>query len=364
MDDPMVFQFIGQTVTNATDAFVTPAAQKVMFGIQMMILTGVTLYITLTGYGIMTGAVQSPMSTFLKQSTKIAIIAVFALTVDGYVTGVMGAFAGLEEGLASFLSGTPDTAGPTSIYAVLDQSLGKGFELVGQCFQKADEAGYSIGSALGWSIAGIVVGTGTVIVALLGAAVVIVAKFAIAIMFAVGPLFIACLMFPITARFFDSWFGQTLHHTIVVVMVAVVMTFSMKAFNTFIEGADMSGSGDANPLFAALQIGALCGVLYKLVRETGQMASGLAGGISSAALMLHDLASPVTGGLSAGRGVANMVNPMSTRRDLQSGMMVTARRSNHLLAGNTMWNPAYRQHVLTNLGRNWGKATGGKVAKK
>lgn len=362
--DPMVFQFIGQTVTNATDAFVTPAAQRVMFGIQMMVLTGVTLYITLTGYAIMNGSVQQPMSVFLKQSAKIAIIAVFALTVDGYVTGVMGAFAGLEEGLASFMSGTPNTAGPTSIYAVLDQSMGKGFELVGQCFQKADEAGYNLGAVLGWGIAGVVVGTGTVIITVIGAAVVIVAKFAIQIMFAVGPLFIASLMFPALARFFDSWFGQTLHHTIVVVLVAVVMTFAMKAFDYFIQNADFSGDGTSNPLFAAMQIGALCAILYKLTRETGQMASGLAGGISSAALTLRDLASPVTGGLSAGRGVGNMVNPMSTRRDLQSGMMVTARRSNHLLAGNTMWNPAYRQHVLTNLGRNWGKATGGKVAKK
>ena len=33
---------------------------------------------------------------------------------------------------------------------------------------------------------------------------------------------------------------------------------------------------------------------------------------------------------------------------MQSGMMVTAGRTNHLAAGNTMWNPAYRQHVLQN----------------
>lgn len=360
----MVFQFIGQTVTNATDAFVTPAAQKVMFGIQMMVLAGVTIYITLTGYGIMSGAVQSPMSVFLKQSAKIAIIAFFALTVDGYVNGVMSAFAGFEEGLGSFMAGTPDTAGPTSIYAILDQSMGQGFELVGQCFQKADEAGYNMGSVLGWGIAGIIVGAGTVVIAVIGGAVVIVAKFGIAIMFAVGPLFVVSLMFPVTARFFDSWFGQTLQYTVVVILVAVVMTFAMKAFNYFIQGADFSGDGTSNPLFASLQIGTLCAVLYKLIRETGQTAASLAGGISSAALTLRDLASPVTGGLNVARGATNMINPVSTRRDLQSGMMVTARRSNHLLAGNTMWNPAYRQHVLTNLGRNWGRAKGGKVTKK
>jgi type IV secretion system protein VirB6 len=360
----MVFQFIGESVTNATNAFVTPAAQRVMFGIQMLVLTGVTLYITLTGYAIMQGAVQQPFSLFVKQSIKIAIIAVFALTVDGYVNGVTSAFGGLEEGLGGFLTGTPTTNGPTSIYAVLDQSLGKGFELVNHCFKKADEAGWSIGSALAWAIDGVVIAIGTIVVAMLGGSVVIVAKFAIAIMFAVGPLFVACLMFPITARFFDSWFGQTLHHTIVVVIVAVVMAFAMKMFNVFVDGADFSGSGDTNPTFAALQIGTVTAVLARMILQIGGMASGLAGGISMAALTLRDLASPVTGGLNAARGGYNMLNPMSTRRDLESGMLVTARRSNHLVAGNTMWNPAYRQHVLSNLGKNWGRKQGGEVKKK
>jgi len=42
-------------------------------------------------------------------------------------------------------------------------------------------------------------------------------------------------------------------------------------------------------------------------------------------------------------------------------MMVTGGRLNHLAAGNSMWNPAYRQHVLQNLGKNWGPAKGGDV---
>jgi type IV secretion system protein VirB6 len=46
---------------------------------------------------------------------------------------------------------------------------------------------------------------------------------------------------------------------------------------------------------------------------------------------------------------------------MQSGMIVTAGRGNHMIAGNTMWNPAYRQHVLHNMGKHWGAAAGGSV---
>lgn len=359
--DPMVFQFIGETVKNATDAFVEPAATQLMFALQMVVLTGVTLYITMTGYAISTGAVESPFWTFVKQCLKIIIIAFFALTADGYITSVMGAINGLEGGLSTAMN--TSGAAPMSIYQVLDASLGKGFELVGTCFQRADEAGWNFGSVLGWAIAGCVVAAGTVLVTLLGGAVVIVAKFSLAIMFALGPLFIVSLMFPATARFFDSWFSQVMNYVITIVIMAVIMTFAMKAYDTFIAGANFSGDGDSNPMFAALQIGALTGVLIWIILQAGGMASGLAGGVSMAAMGIRHLMSPVSGGLNAAKTVGNMANPMSTRRDMQSGQMVTARRANHLVAGNTMWNPAYRQHVMQNMGKNWGKATGGTVKK-
>ena len=44
---------------------------------------------------------------------------------------------------------------------------------------------------------------------------------------------------------------------------------------------------------------------------------------------------------------------------MQSGMIVTGDRLNHRPAGNTMWNPAYRLHVMQNMGKNWGLAKGG-----
>lgn len=357
MDDAMVFQFIGATVTNATDAFVQPAARALMFKLQMLALTGVTLYIVLTGYAIATGAVESPLWTFIKQCVKITVIAAFALTVDGYITGVMGAFSGLESGLADAMntSGMP----AASIYEVLDKGLGAGLKIVGTCFQKADEAGWSIGSALGWVIAGCIVAAGTVLVMMIGGAVVIVAKFSLAVMFAIGPFFIFSLFFPLTARFFDSWFSQVMNYILTVVIMAIVMTFAILAYSKFIEGADFSGNGTSNPMFAALQIGTLTGVLTWIILQVGGMASGLAGGVSMAAMGIRHLLMPVSGGLSAAKGAGNLVNPMSTRRDMQSGMMTTARRSSHMLAGNTMWNPAYRQHVMQNMGKNWGRAQGG-----
>lgn len=357
--DPMVFQFIGASVSNATNAFLTPAAQQLMESLQAVALGGVTLYFLLTGYAVLSGAVTTPFWTVFRQCIKIALVAGIALNMEGYTAFVLDFIGGLETGLLQAMTGASTDA--TSTYALLDHSLGKGLAIAARCFQSADDAGMNIGAALSWMMAGLTVAAGTSLVTVLGGATIVVAKFTLAMLFALGPLFILCLMFPVTARFFDSWFSQTINYVLTIAIMATVMVFAMKAYDAFIADADFSGTGDANPLFAALQIGTLTGVLMWIILQVGSMASGLAGGVSLAALGIRHLVSPLTASTRLMGNVGNLANPMSTRRDLQSGMMVTARRANHLVAGNTVWNPAYRRHVLEHLGKNWGKATGGKI---
>lgn len=366
MADPMViFQFIGETVQNATDAFVSPAAAQLIYALKLTAIAGMGLYFTLMGYMIATGAVQESFYTFLKTCLKTIVVAAFALNVDTYTTWVMGGFHGLQNGLAQAMDTSGSvTSDPQTIYKTLDDSFNKGMDLVGAAFQNSDAAGWRhMGTCLAWMIAGLVIAIGVVVMLLLGGAVVIMAQFGLAIMLAIGPLFIMCLLWPMTARFFDSWFGQCLNYVLTVVFISIVMSFAMVAFNTFIAGADFGNPGDQNPMFAALQIGALTGVFCWIILQVPAKASALAGGMSMAAMGLRHLASPVAAGTRMTKGVGNLVNPVSTRRDLQSGMMASGTRLDHLAAGNTVLNPAYRQALRENLGRNWAPKRGGKVSK-
>ena len=114
-----LFQWIGGSVDAMLNTFVTQTASNVIFGFQMLVLTGVTLYITLTGYAISTGAVESPFWTFFKQCMKIGIIAAFVMTADGYTSTVVSAMQGLESGIADIMSSPSATS--TNIYQVLDK---------------------------------------------------------------------------------------------------------------------------------------------------------------------------------------------------------------------------------------------------
>ena len=50
-----LFQWIGSSVDAMLNTFVSETASNVILGFQMLMLTGVTLYITLTGYAISAG---------------------------------------------------------------------------------------------------------------------------------------------------------------------------------------------------------------------------------------------------------------------------------------------------------------------
>ncbi len=142
-----------------------------------------------------------------------------------------------------------------------------------------------------------------------------------------------------------------------IALIAAVMGLAFKGFDALINTVDLDS--EQNPLFMSLILITYTIVMFWLLSEMNSVAGQLAGGISSAAVTLRGMASGAAAPLrSAGRAI----NGSSTRRDMQSGMMVTGGRLNHLAAGNTMWNPAYRQHVMQNMGKNWGRAKGGKVS--
>lgn len=362
MKNPKAFEYIGDVITRATEAFVQPATANLISELQVLTLTGVTLYLTLTGYAITTGTIQSPFWTFVKQSMKIIIIAFVALTADGYLHGVVEAINGLESGLSQTLSlvqNSDNTA--LSTYQLLDQSLGRGFDIAQQCCQKADDAGWHLGSALGWLVAALVVGVSTIYIVLLGGTTIIVTKFSLATLFALGPLFIVALMFPVTTRFFESWFAQVMNYVLIIVIMTVVMTFAIKAYDAYINSTNFYNDKEVNPMFVALQVCAVSGILGWIILQAGSLASGLAGGISMAVMDIKQTVAPLASAANVVKGVSNLLNPKVTKRDMQSGMTTTTSRARHITAGNTMLNPAYRQYIMENIGKNWGRSSGGNL---
>ncbi|EGH70928.1 type IV secretion system protein, partial [Pseudomonas syringae] len=165
--------------------------------------------------------------------------------------------------------------------------------------------------------------------------------------------------FPATQRYFDSWLGQVMTYIFRIALMATVLSLAIVIFNNLVSAVDLES--DQNTLYTSLLLIGATVVLARLLDEMNTVSGQLAGGMSLATLTFGRM---VAGATSPLRVAGNTINRQSTRRDMQSGMMVTGGRLNHLAAGNTMWNPAYRQHVMQNMGKNWGPAAGGKTSKE
>lgn len=347
-----IFQYLGGTVTAITDAFVTPAAARLMGILRGFALAGVTIYVMLMGMSIMLGVVDAPARRSVIKALLISAIISIALTVNFYFGFVVDTFQDIETGLADAMG-----QGGGGVYATLDATLARGLELASICFQRAGDASGALNpfGGAGWFFAALVLCFCTTFILAVGGAAIVAAKLLLAICFALGPLFVLLLIWPVTSRFTMSWVSACLNYTLVIVVTSLIMSFAIVAFNAII-GNDITD--EVNPVVVMGEVFALTVFLVYVLRQAYGLAASLSGGLSLSPFSITDTTNALTKPLSVAR---NTVDAQSQRRDPQSGQLVNARRHSHLLDGRTAFNPAYRQHVMQNVGKNWGRTQGGNV---
>lgn len=314
-----VFQGVGTSLENATQTFVSDVVANTITTIYPWALSGLTLYIILYGYMVMMGHIEEAASTSVIKIAKIIVISALALNADVYLNMVMPAIQGIGEGLTAAFSGNK-TGG--SIYQTLDSTLAKGIDLILECHEKAASAGWSEpGIALGCYLVAALFLLAMIPVVVVGGVAIVVSTLYLKLLFAIGPFFIMGLMFPVTAKFFDSWMGYVLNHMLVAAVITAVLALGLNIFEAYLRQL-VATKELLNMLRAALEMLVAGTILSGAVKAAGSMASSLAGGLSMAISSRRDLknaakdvgkdlktaASPVIGAYNAGKWVAGQFN--------------------------------------------------------
>lgn len=360
MAAPYIFRFVGDSLANLTAGYTQAASSQLAGAIGGIAIAAVTMFIAVYGALVIAGKIQQPFQDFILKAAKWAIICAVALNVGNYTLYVADAVTGLESGLVTALRAPGAPAGSSSTYEQLDESIGQANELVRECFDKAGEKNMitEAGALLGWLAAGLIIGAGIVIFFFVGGAIIICAKFLLAIMLGIGPLFVLALLHPATAGFFDRWLGQTLTYVFTVVLVAVVMSLGVTVFDTAIERTKLD---ENEALFMALQI-LFCGLILSYVTmQIGSLAAGISGGagaaIASARQLLGVATAPGKFASDVARSGGQILNPMSNRLDPKTGLQTNSPRLEHVAQGRTIVNPAYRKAVMDRAREAWGGNT-------
>lgn len=261
-----IFQPAYSFVDSKLDVFLNDRASSVMAQVSGPLRAALVLYVLLYGFAILRGAIQEPFMDFVVRSLKLAFVYMLATTVaySTYVTQPL--FHVLPDTLAQAISG----GGVPDVGSAFDQFFARAAYLAEKIWNKATPVNFA---PLILSAVVYIVGA---LAAAIGFGVVLIAKVALALLVALGPIFVACALFDATRRFFFGWLGQAVNYLVLFALIITVFQLILSLV------AQQWGSIDgSDPMAGGLLFVALCllGAIFFL--QTPAIAAGIAGGASA-----------------------------------------------------------------------------------
>ncbi|MGI0524691.1 type IV secretion system protein [Rhizobium giardinii] len=263
-----VFSFVDGQFKTPLETFISSGTSNIANWVTGPLTAALTLYVVLYGYLVLRGSVQEPMLEFAFRAMKLAIIVMLVRNANHYQVYVADIFF---ETLPKELSQALNT-GTTPSASTFDSLLDKGQK----CAQE-------IWSHASWPV-DIVTGTGgimvigaSVIVATIGYIVSLYARLALAIVLAIGPIFIALAMFQSTRRFTEAWIGQLANFVILQILVVAVGSLLI----TCIDATFTAIESYTDLLMRPIALCAICLAAFYVFYQLPGIASALAAGGAS-----------------------------------------------------------------------------------
>jgi len=272
-----LFAQLDAQLTGPISDFVTDGVSQLASAATGPLKVAATVYVAIHGYAVMRGLIREPILDFAFRAMKVVILVALVTQVSSYNEYVKNIFFDyLPREIGNALSGGSSYA-PTA--AQFDQLLNKGFKAAYDIYEKA-----------GWTdpgpaIIGGVVLLATVLGTVVAYAIALYAKVALAVVLAVGPVFIALYLFNPTRRFTESWVGQVVNFVVLQVLVIAVMSLIIKSVQTI---ASATGTGEV--LTAGLTFSLIFLLAAFVSTQLPGIASGIAGGGAALGLGLAQAA--------------------------------------------------------------------------
>jgi len=260
-----VFEFIDGQFKRPLETFVSDGTSNIGEWAAGPLTVAVTLYVVLYGYLILRGSVQEPILDFAFRAMKLAIIVMLVKNADEYQTYVTNIFFDvLPREIAQALN-----AGTALSASTFDSLLDKGQAAAADIWKRASwpvDIVTGVGGMMAIGISFLVAGIGYVVS--------LYARLALAIVLAIGPIFIALAMFQSTRRFTEAWIGQLANFVILQVLVVAVGSLLISCMDSAFTAIDSYSDILMRPTaLCAIGIAALY-VFYQLPGIASALASG------------------------------------------------------------------------------------------
>ena len=106
----------------------------------------------------------------------------------------------------------------------------------------------------------------------------VMSRIALAVLLALGPIFIALFFFDSTKRFFEAWIAQLSNYAFLAVLTVLVAALMLAVISTAAEAAAATGGG--LEIANAIKVCVAAALTFLIMRQVPAMAQGLASGIA------------------------------------------------------------------------------------
>ena len=232
------------------------------------VVTLATIYIMVWGYMHLTGKIEEPVVSGLKRIIVVAVVLGTGLRLWLYNSLIVDTFYNAPAQLAAALVGAGDPV------ATIDAIWQSGGTVAGNLWAKggllSGDFGFYLAGAIVWILMGALCIYAMFLIAL--------ANIAMAILLALGPLFIALLFFETTKRFFSAWIGQLANYALITILTVMVGALLLQIVNSY--AAQTAARGTAILTVDALNMVLVAVLVFLMMRQVMPIAAALAGGIA------------------------------------------------------------------------------------
>lgn len=261
-----------------------------------LMASGFAIYVLLVMVSYWRGHSHEPVPDFIQRMMGWAVVLTLGMNIGYYGQYVVPFFNGLGDDIARALSGT------TSTGSALDTLASSYAQAMWQILQAANGIEDTL-NAIVYVFITLFFGAPFMGIA---AAYIILARFALGLLLALGPMFISAALFPATRRFCEAWIGQCLSYAFLVALMSTAGLIEIRFAQTIAPSQATLGS--------LIKI-ALMGVSFVVI-----------------SLNLPGLASQLSGGV----GISSMVGKFSQAKNLLDALRRGGRGSGGRASGGSI----------------------------
>lgn len=232
------------------------------------IVTLATIYVMVWGYLQLTGRIEEPLSAGLKRLVTLAVVLGGAVQLWLYNTVLVDTFYRAPAQLVSAVVGVQDPV--TTVDAIWERGGAVADFLWNNGGVFSGDFGYYVAGAVVWVLMGLLCVYTMFLIALSG--------IALAVLLALGPLFLALLLFDATRRFFEAWLAQLANYALITILTVLVAALLLQVVESY--ATQTAARGAAIATVDALNMVLVAVLVFLLMRQVMPIAAALAGGIA------------------------------------------------------------------------------------